>query len=112
MNLSITKQNIGDWTVLSVSGEVDIVTAPQLREELHAVIADGGTQVAVETSDVGFMDSTGLGVLVGGLKRLRQADGDLVVVCSTPPVRKILEITGLMDVFKVSESLDDLRSST
>ena len=94
--------------VVAVSGEVDVYTAPTLREHLNGRIADGATHLVVDLNDVGFMDSTGLGVLVGGLKRLRQADGNLQVVCHSEPVLKIFKVTGLMDVLGVVETTEEL----
>ena len=108
MQLSITDSRADRRAIVPVVGEVDIATGPTLRDHLNGLIADGETQLVVDATDVGFMDSTGLGILVGALKRIRQAGGDLVVVTSSAPVRRIFEITGLLDVFKVSATLDDL----
>jgi anti-sigma B factor antagonist len=98
----------GDRAVLAVSGEVDVYTAPTLREHIMTAINEGASTVVVNLSDVSFMDSTGLGILVGALKRMRQADGVLHVVCDSEPVLKILRVTGLVDVFGVVASLDEL----
>ncbi len=98
----------GDRAVLTVSGEVDVYTAPTLREHILTAISDGASTVVVDLSSVAFMDSTGLGVLVGALKRLRQQDGNLHVVCDSEPVLKIFRVTGLMDVFGVVASLDEV----
>ena len=107
MTTDVTTEGDGT-TVLSVSGEVDVYTGPTLREQLLTVINEGATDVVVDLTDVSFMDSTGLGVLVGGLKRLRQQDGDLKVVCGSEPVLKIFEVTGLIDVFGVVSSRAEL----
>lgn len=98
----------GDRAVLAVTGEVDVYTAPTLREHILTAINEGATTVVVDLSAVSFMDSTGLGVLVGALKRLRQAEGRLVVVCTSEPVLKIFAVTGLMDVFGVVASPDEV----
>ncbi len=108
MQLRIDDTQEGPRTILAVSGEVDLATAPNLRQRVVQAIDDGARQVVVDLSDVGFMDSTGLGVLIGGLKRLRQRDGNLVVVSPSEPVAKILEVTGLMDVLGVVDSVDDV----
>ncbi|MEE8601271.1 STAS domain-containing protein [Euzebya tangerina] len=100
-----------DRSVVAVSGEVDVYTAPTLREHLNGRIADGATDLVVDLSDVGFMDSTGLGVLVGALKRLRQAGGDMQVICTSEPVLKIFRITGLEGVLGVVTSPEELSSS-
>lgn len=106
--MTIDDHSDGDRAVLTVSGEVDVYTAPTLRERILTAINDGVSTVVVDLSAVAFMDSTGLGVLVGALKRMRQADGRLLVVCSSEPVLKIFAVTGLMDVFGVVSSLDEV----
>lgn len=94
------------FTVLAVKGEVDVYTAPRLREKLVELVSQGKTQVVVDLNGVDFLDSTGLGVLVGGLKRLRSNDGELSLVCNQPRILKVFEITGLTKVFTISESVD------
>ncbi len=83
-------------------GELDMSTASQLREELARLTADGATLVTVDLSDLAFIDSTGLSVLITALKRLRQQGGDLALRSPTPGTRKVLEITGLTEVFSIS----------
>lgn len=95
----------GPLPVVAVMGEIDVATAPQLREYLHRVIAQGASTLVVDLLDVTFLDSTALGVLVGALKRCRELGGDLHVVVSDPRIMKIFEITGLTKVFPISDSL-------
>ena len=92
--------------VVSVSGEVDIATAPKLREKLVELASQGAQQVVVDLNAVEFLDSTGLGVLIGGMKRLRGLDGDLTLVCTQPRILKVFEITGLNRAFTIYESVD------
>ncbi len=110
--MTIDDDLAGDRAVLSVKGEVDVYTAPTLREHILTAINEGASTVVVDLSGVSFMDSTGLGVLVGALKRLRQADGTLHVVCDSEPVLKIFRVTGLFDVFGVVDTLDGLPQTT
>ena len=100
-------QSRAPFTVLSVKGEVDVYTAPRLRERLVELATDGHLQVVVDLDQVDFLDSTGLGVLVGGLKRLRSNDGDLQIVCSQSRILKVFSITGLTKVFAIHDSIDD-----
>ena len=93
--------------MIAVSGEIDVATAPQLRESLHRVIAQGETTVVLDLLDVTFLDSTALGVLVGALKRCRELGGDLHIVVADPRIMKIFEITGLTNVFTIADSLQD-----
>ena len=93
---------VGDhdgWTVVHLTGELDVSTAPRLREELVDVIADGCRHLVVEMDGVTFIDSTGLGVLVGAFKRIRAANGELHVVASHEPVLRTLRVTGLHRAF-------------
>jgi anti-sigma B factor antagonist len=94
------------WTVLTVGGEIDAYTSPQLRTRLRDLIDRGSRDVLVDLEGVGFMDSTGLGVLVGALKRLREHEGRMALVCTQPPLLRILRITGLDQEFPMYESLD------
>lgn len=95
------------FTVLAVKGEVDVYTAPRLREKLVELVSQGNRQVVVDLEGVDFLDSTGLGVLVGGLKRLRSQDGDLTLVCTQQRILKVFEITGLTKVFSIFSAVDD-----
>jgi anti-sigma B factor antagonist len=97
--------------VIAVSGEIDVATAPQLRECLHSVIAKGEATVVLDLLGVTFLDSTALGVLVGALKRCRELGGDLQIVVADPRIIKIFEITGLTNVFTITDSLQSAGAS-
>jgi anti-sigma B factor antagonist len=102
MNFDIkTEQLSGDVYVISLAGEVDLYTAPEFKQQLLEVIAQGASNVIVDFSNTTFIDSTTLGVLVGGVKRLRTNDGQLTLVCSDRNITKIFEITGLDRVFSI-----------
>jgi anti-sigma B factor antagonist len=110
--LLLETREAGDWTVVDVKGEVDLYTAPRLKTLLTDITAGGRSNVAVDFAGVEFMDSTGLGVLISGLKRCREAGGTLALVAPTEPVRKVLTITGLDQVFNIRDSLDELVSGS
>ena len=93
--------------VVTVRGEVDLATSPRLRDTLVDLTDADDPNVVVDLDDVGFIDSTGIGVLVGGVKRARSHGGDLSLVCTQRRILKVLEITGLLQVFTVHRSLDD-----
>ena len=83
MNFDIkTEQLAADSYVISLAGEVDLYTAPEFKQQLLEVIAQGAKHVIVDFSNTTFIDSTTLGVLVGGVKRLRTNDGQLTLVCT------------------------------
>ena len=92
--------------VIDVQGEIDIYTAPRLRELLINLVSQGDYQLVVNLDKVGFLDSTGLGVLVGGPRRVRAHDGSLELVCTQQPILKIFRITGLTEVFGIYETVD------
>jgi anti-sigma B factor antagonist len=92
--------------VVNVVGEIDIYTAPRLRELLIELASKGNYQLIVNLEEVGFLDSTGLGVLVGGLKRVRPHDGSLDLVCTQERILKIFRITGLTKVFGIYQTVD------
>lgn len=99
------------YTVLSVKGEIDVYSAPRLRERLVELVSQGHRQIVVDLEGVDFLDSTGLGVLVGGLKRLRSHDGELSIVCSQSRIMKVFEITGLTSVFRMAATVDEATAS-
>jgi anti-sigma B factor antagonist len=102
MNFDIRTEDLGDSSyVISLAGEVDLYTAPEFKQQLLEVIGQGAKHVVVDFSDTTFIDSTTLGVLVGGVKRLRTNDGQLSLVCSDRNITKIFEITGLDRVFTI-----------
>src|SRR5438128_9371411 len=108
MNFDIkTEQLSDDACVISLAGEVDLYTAPEFKQLLLEVIGQGGKDVVVDFSDTTFIDSTTLGVLVGGVKRLRSNDGQLSLVCSDRNITKIFEITGLDRVFSIFPSREE-----
>lgn len=106
MDLGLEDTEVNGKTVLSVRGEVDVYTAPRLRERLVELVAAGSRQVVVDLQAVDFLDSTGLGVLVGGLKRLRSHEGDLSLICTQSRILKVFEITGLTKVFTIYPDID------
>jgi anti-sigma B factor antagonist len=106
-DLSVAIRSEGNRTVVAVSGEIDVYTAPKLREHLIDLVAGGQYQLIVDLEAVDFLDSTGLGVLVGGLKRVRSHDGTLHLVCSQDRILKIFRITGLTKVFPIHATLDE-----
>ena len=102
MNFDVKTEKLSDdQYVISLAGEVDLYTAPEFKQQLLEVIDQGGRDVVVDLSDTTFIDSTTLGVLVGGVKRLRTNEGQLSLVCSDRNITKIFEITGLDRVFTI-----------
>ena len=112
MNFDISTEPVGDGDyVISLSGEVDLYTAPEFKQQLLDVIGNGAVNVIVDFTNTSFIDSTTLGVLVGGVKRLRPIDGQLSLVCSDRNITKIFEITGLDRVFIIYPTREEAVSS-
>ena len=113
MNFDIKTEQVQDNTyVIALAGEVDLYTAPEFKQQLLDVIGQGGKEVVVDFTDTTFIDSTTLGVLVGGVKRLRTTDGQLSLVCSDRNITKIFEITGLDRVFTIYSTRDEALAKT
>ena len=104
MDLSLSTRTEGDATVVVVGGEIDVYTAPKLREQLIDLVSSGNYHLVVDMEGVDFLDSTGLGVLVGGLKKVRAYDGSMELICSQDRLLKIFRITGLAKVFTIHDS--------
>ena len=108
MNFHIQDEAVDDTThVIELGGEVDLYTAPEFKERMVELIESGKKQIVVDLSKATFIDSTTLGVLVGGVKRLRTNDGQLTLVCSDRNITKIFEITGLDRVFSIYANRDE-----
>ncbi len=107
MELSLATRTVAEHTVLEVGGEVDVYTAPRLRERLIELVDGGARNVVVDLGRVDFLDSTGLGVLVGALKRLRAVGGTFSLVCAKEPLLKIFRITALDQVFPIHPSVEE-----
>jgi anti-sigma B factor antagonist len=98
-------------TVVEVSGEIDVYTAPRLRETLVNLVDAGNYRLIVDMERVEFLDSTGLGVLVGGLKRVRAHDGGIDLVCTQGRILRIFRITGLSKVFNIYDTVEEALAS-
>ncbi len=106
VDLTLTTREAGGKTIVAVGGEIDVYTAPKLRDKITELVAGGVYDIVIDMEEVEFLDSTGLGVLVGGLKKVRAHDGSLQLVCNQDRLLKIFRITGLAKVFVIHESAD------
>jgi anti-sigma B factor antagonist len=97
----------GRTFVVEVTGQVDLYAAPEFKERISRVIDRGASRVIVDLSRVTFMDSTGLGVLVGALKRIRAASADLLLIVTDYDIERLFELTGLDGTFRIYRSRDD-----
>ena len=96
-----------DRHVVAVRGEIDLFTAPELKQKLTDAIEGGKSRIVVDLTDTSFLDSTALGVLIGAVKRLRSRDGVLTIVNTDANIAKTFEITGLDQIFTILGTRDE-----
>lgn len=96
---------VASATVLELRGDVDVYTAPNLREKLQALESETVGDLLVDLGEVGFLDSAGLGVLVGGLRRRRNGDNKLKIVFTKEPILMIFRVTGFIETFDIYPSV-------
>jgi len=102
MNLKVTPRRVDENTqALDLEGEVDVYTAPALRQEIMDQVDGGVKHLLVNLSKVEYLDSTGLGILIGGVKRIKEQGGAMRLVGPSPRISRIFEITGLNKIFDV-----------
>ena len=106
MQAAIQSRSRPPWTVLAVGGELDAVGAPALRQAVVAAVSTGGTSLVLDLTRVDFIDSFGVGAVVGALKRVRQRGGELALVCPVPRVRRVFELCDLDRILTLHDSLD------
>jgi anti-sigma B factor antagonist len=105
---SLSKESLdAERHVVTVRGEIDLFTAPELKAALSESIESGHSRIVVDLTDTTFLDSTALGVLIGAVKRLRSRDGRLTIVNVDENIAKTFEITGLDQIFPISSTRED-----
>ncbi|HEX9093219.1 MAG TPA: STAS domain-containing protein [Coriobacteriia bacterium] len=109
MELDVSIDRTGNECAVSVSGEIDVYTSPILRERLIEAMDGGCDRIVVSLDGVGFIDSSGLGVLVGALRRVKEREGELILVCGREQILKVFRITGLDRVFPIVATPDEAR---
>lgn len=95
MDLSIRVDESGTRRTVKLEGSCDLATAPRLRQALHALVPPDVDEVVLDVSELDFVDSTGLGVVLGAMRRLREGGGSLSIAGAHGIVRRVLEITDL-----------------
>jgi anti-sigma B factor antagonist len=103
--LNVTEEDVDDHThILALRGELDVATVPRLADPLREAIAAGKTAVVIDLGELTFLDSTGLMVLLNGLRRVVRQGGNLVIMCTNPTVLRLFDITGTASTFTVVDS--------
>ncbi|HEY3374991.1 MAG TPA: STAS domain-containing protein [Candidatus Aquicultor sp.] len=115
MDLKIESKEVNGIGIIILEGEVDVYTAPKLKSRLIDLVDEGKYDIIIDLQKVEFMDSSGLGVLVGGLKRVKSHQGSIALVCTQENILKIFRITGLVKVFPIytteEEAINALKGS-
>ena len=100
----LVRQSEGDAYVVELAGEIDVYTSPKVKDAITELIDQGHYNLVINLEKVRYIDSTGLGVLIGGLKRVREHGGSVSLVCTNPQIKKIFDITGLVKIFGIFDT--------
>jgi anti-sigma B factor antagonist len=116
-NFDLSEEELDESTiVIRVAGEIHATTAPEFSERLNGAIENGRTGVVLDLTSVEFIDSTGLSVLLNGLRRVTRVRGSMVIACANPTVLRLFEITRLDSTFEIlpdcDEAIDRIRQAT
>ena len=100
------------WATVAVIGEMDLATSPRVRTAVQQVLATGARSLVLDLGAVDFIDSTGLGVVLGAVRRVRAADGEIQLVVRQPATLRTFQLTGLDQVLPIVSSIDDALAAT
>ena len=108
MDIKVSTRSIRDLAqVVEVQGEIDVYTSPRVKETINELIEKGHYHLVINLEGVRYIDSTGLGVLIGALKKVREHSGRILLVCTNPQIKKIFNITGLVKIFEIFKDEDE-----
>jgi anti-sigma B factor antagonist len=93
--------------VITVQGEIDVYTSPRVKETINELIEKENYNLIINLEDVRYIDSTGLGVLIGALKKVREHNGSINLICTNPQIKKIFNITGLVKIFGIFKNEEE-----
>ena len=99
MTLELNRMANSPWLVISVFGEIDMGSSPKLRTEIISFVNEGHSNLVLDLTSVDFIDSAGLGTIIGGLRRVRSHGGDLLLVCPEERIQKIFTLCDLNKIF-------------
>ncbi|MBS2034455.1 MAG: STAS domain-containing protein [Candidatus Eremiobacteraeota bacterium] len=108
MDIKVNTRVLNDKAqAVEVQGEIDVYTSPRVKETINELIEKGHYQLVINLEGVRYIDSTGLGVLIGALKKVREHSGRILLVCTNPQIKKIFNITGLVKIFEIFKDEDE-----
>jgi len=97
--------------LIRIQGEIDVYTSPRVKEIISELIEQGHYQLIIDLEEVRYIDSTGLGVLIGALKRVREHEGSINLICTNPQIKKIFNITGLVKIFGIFKDVEEAKKN-
>jgi anti-sigma B factor antagonist len=101
----LTVHSGGPPTVVDLRGEIDVATAGDVRTQIWTLVRNGQHELILDLDQVTFMDSSGLGMLVSGLRRVQHHGGYLELVCSQERLLMLFRITGLNETFRIHDTV-------
>lgn len=108
--ITVSTSDLGDRTkAVDIEGEIDVSTSPRIKEILNDLIDQGERNLIINLEKVRYIDSTGLVAFISALKRVREKNGKIVLICTNPHIMKIFNITGLINVFEVYQTQEQAR---
>jgi len=102
LDIKVNTRTLRDGAqAVEIQGEIDVYTSPRVKETVNELIEKGHYHLIINLEGVRYIDSTGLGVLIGALKKVREQSGRILLVCTNPQIKKIFNITGLVKIFEI-----------
>lgn len=95
------------FVVISINIENEIISTELLRQEFINHLESGHRNIIIDTTNITFLNAGTLGVIIGGLKKCKEIDGHIAIVCSNSRMKRTFDITGLKDIFEICDSIDE-----
>jgi anti-sigma B factor antagonist len=107
----VVSKEVKNAYVIDVQGEIDVYTSPRVKETINELIEKEHYNLIINLEEVRYIDSTGLGVLIGALKKVREHNGSINLICTNPQIKKIFNITGLVKIFGIFKNVEEAVNS-
>ena len=107
MDINIETSDLGGIKLVTVHGDIDVYSSPKVKDALYEIIDKEAYRIVINLEDIRYIDSTGLGVLIGALKKVKGSEGNITIVCSNPQIKKVFTITGLVKIFGIYPNNDE-----
>ncbi|MHB2018723.1 MAG: STAS domain-containing protein [Candidatus Xenobia bacterium] len=112
MDIKVNTRQLSEGVyAVEVQGEIDVYTSPRVKETINELIEGSHYNFVINLEGVRYIDSTGLGVLIGALKKVREHNGRIVLICTNPQIKKIFNITGLIKIFEIYKDEEEALKS-